>query len=144
MAKKIKAKVKLELDAGKATPSPPVGQALGQHGVNLMGFCKEFNAKTDKQPGMRIPVIITIYEDKTFSLELKTPPAAFLILKELGLSKGSGEPNKIKVGKISEEQLEKIANIKMKDLNAFDIEHAKNIIAGTARSMGIERESQLS
>jgi large subunit ribosomal protein L11 len=143
MAKKVKTKVKLELDAGKASPAPPVGQALGQHGVNLMGFCKEFNAKTEKNVGMRIPVIITIYEDKTFSLELKTPPAAFLILKELKLKKGSGEPNKKKVGKISEEILEKIAKIKMQDLNAYDIEMAKNIIAGTARSMGIERESEL-
>ncbi len=143
MAKKVKTKVKLELDAGKASPAPPVGQALGQHGVNLMGFCKEFNAKTEKNVGMRIPVIITIYEDKTFSLELKTPPAAFLILKELKLKKGSGEPNKKKVGKISEETLEKIAKIKMADLNAYDIEMAKNIIAGTARSMGIERESEL-
>ncbi len=141
MAKKIKTKVKLELDAGKASPAPPVGQVLGQHGVNLMGFCKEFNAKTQKSIGMRIPVIVTIYEDKTFSLELKTPPAAFLILKELGLSKGSGEPNKNKVGKISEDVLEKIAKIKMPDLNAYDIEMAKNIIAGTARSMGIDRES---
>jgi large subunit ribosomal protein L11 len=137
--KKIKAKVKLELEAGKATPAPPVGQALGQHGVNLMGFCKEFNAKTEKKAGLRIPVIVTVYEDKTFSLELKTPPAAFLILRELGLKKGSGEPNKIKVGKITEEQLKKIAEMKMPDLNAYDIEHAKNIIAGTARSMGIER-----
>lgn len=143
MAKKIKAKVKLELDAGKATPSPPVGQALGQHGVNLMGFCKEFNAKTEKKAGMRIPVIITIYEDKSFSLELKTPPAAFLILKELGLKKGSGEPNKLKVGKITEEQLEKIAKIKMPDLNAYNIDMAKNTVAGTARSMGIERASKL-
>jgi large subunit ribosomal protein L11 len=143
MAKKVKVKVKLELDAGKATPAPPVGQALGQHGINLMGFCKEFNAKTEKSIGLRIPVIVTVYEDKTFSLELKTPPAAFLILKELGLKKGSGEPNKIKVGRISEEILEKIAKIKMPDLNAYDIEMAKNIIAGTARSMGIDRESEL-
>lgn len=141
MAKKVKAKVKLELDGGKAVPGPAVGQALGQHGVNLMGFCKEFNAKTQKDIGLRIPVIVTVFEDKTIALEIKTPPAAFLILKELGLKKGSKEPNKIKIGKITEDQLEKIAKIKMPDLNAFNIEKAKNVIAGTARSMGIEREA---
>lgn len=136
--KKVKALVKLHLEANKATPSPPVGPALGQHGVNLMEFCKAFNAKTQKkEPGTIVPVIITIFEDKSFSFIMKTPPASMLIKKELKLDKGSKEPNKIKVGKITEEQLEKIAKIKMEDLNANDIEGAKNIIRGTCRSMGI-------
>jgi large subunit ribosomal protein L11 len=138
MGEKVKAQVKLQLPAGKATPSPPVGPALGQHGVNLMDFCKQFNAATEGQPGMIIPVVITIFENRNFTFITKTPPAAVLIKKELGLESGSKESNKIKVGKITEEQLEKIAKIKMPDLNAYKMESAKNIIRGTARSMGVE------
>ena len=138
MAKKVKALVKLHLEAAKATPSPPVGPALGQHGVNLMEFCKAFNARTQKaEAGTIVPVHITIYEDRSFTFVLKKPPASYLIKKELKLQKGSKEPNKVKVGKIKEETLEKIAKIKMEDLNCHDIEAAKNIIRGTARSMGI-------
>ena len=137
--KKVKAYVKLQLEAGKANPAPPVGPALGQHGVNIMEFCKQFNAKTQGNAGMIIPVVITIFEDKSFTFILKTPPAAVLIKKSLGLDKGSAEPNKAKIGKITEKQLEEIAKTKMEDLNANDVEAAKNIIAGTARSMGIDR-----
>ncbi len=139
MAKKVKAMVKMQLPAGKATPGQPVGPALGQHGCNLMDFCNQFNNATkDKDSDMIIPVVITIYEDRSLTFITKTPPAAVLVKKELGLSKGSSESNRDKVGKITEEQLEKIANIKMPDLNANDIEAAKNIIRGTCRSMGVE------
>jgi len=137
MAKKVLAKVKIQLAAGQATPAPPVGPALGQHGVNIGEFCKQFNDKTKDQPGMIIPAVITIWGDRTFSFITKTPPAAVLIKKEAGLAKGSGVPNREKIGSITEEQIEKIAKIKMEDLNAADIEAAKKMVAGTARSMGI-------
>ena len=137
MAKKILAKIKIQLAAGQATPAPPVGPALGQHGVNIGEFCKQFNDKTKDQPGMIIPAVITVWGDRTFSFITKTPPAAVLIKKEAGLAKGSGEPNKEKIGSITEEQVEKIAKIKMEDLNAADIEAAKKMVAGTARSMGV-------
>jgi len=138
MAKKVLTTVKLQCVAGQATPAPPVGPALGQHGVNIMEFCKQFNAKTKDQPGMVIPAVITVYSDRSFTFELRTPPAAVLLLKEAGLEKGSGVPNKTKVGKVTRAQLEKIANIKMKNLNAKDMEGAVKMIAGTARSMGLE------
>ena len=138
MAKKVTGMIKLQLQAGKATPAPPVGPALGQHGVNIMGFCKEFNAKTANQAGLIIPVVITVYQDRSFSFILKTPPAAVLIKKACSIEKGSGEPNKNKVSKITREQLQKIAETKMKDLNAANIETAISMIAGTARSMGVE------
>jgi large subunit ribosomal protein L11 len=138
MAKKIATQVKLQIPAGQANPAPPVGPALGQHGVNIMEFCKAFNEKTAKEQGMIIPVILTVYEDRSFSFITKTPPAAVLILKEIGEEKGSGEPNREKVNKITREQLEKIAKIKMKDLNARTIDSAVKIIEGTARSMGVE------
>ena len=138
MAKKVTGMIKLQLPAGKATPAPPVGPALGQHGVNIMGFCKEFNAKTANQAGLIIPVVITVYQDRSFSFILKTPPAAVLIKKACSIEKGSGEPNKNKVSKITREQLQKIAETKMKDLNAANIETAISMIAGTARSMGVE------
>lgn len=137
MAKKVVGMIKLQLPAGKATPAPPVGPALGQHGVNIMAFCKEYNAKTADQAGMTIPVIISVYQDRSFSFILKTPPAAVLIKKAAGLESGSGEPNKKKVGKINQEQLRKIAETKMPDLNAASIEAAMSMMAGTARSMGI-------
>ena len=137
MAKKVTGMIKLQLPAGKATPAPPVGPALGQHGVNIMGFCKEFNAKTANQAGLIIPVVITVYQDRSFSFILKTPPAAVLIKKELGLQSGSGVPNKTKVGKITKEQIRKIAELKMPDLNAASIETAMSMIEGTARSMGV-------
>ena len=137
MAKKIEGFIKLQIEAGKATPAPPVGPALGQHGVNIMGFCKEFNEKTAKDAGMIIPVVITVYADKTFSFITKTPPAAVLIKKACKIDKASGVPNKDKVAKISTEELQKIAEIKMKDLNAGSMETAISMIAGTARSMGI-------
>jgi len=137
MAKKVLAKIKIQLAAGQATPAPPVGPALGQHGVNIGEFCKQFNDKTKDQPGMIIPAVITVWGDRTFSFITKTPPAAVLIKKEAGLAKGSGEPNKEKIGSITEEQVEKIAKIKMEDLNAADIEAAKKMVAGTARSMGV-------
>lgn len=132
--------IKLQLQAGKATPAPPVGPALGQHGVNIMGFCKEFNAKTANQAGLIIPVVITVYQDRSFSFILKTPPAAVLIKKELGLDSGSGVPNRTKVGKLTQDQLRKIAETKMPDLNAANIESAMRMIAGTARSMGVTVE----
>ena len=135
--KKIMALVKLQIPAGQATPAPPVGPALGQHGANIMDFCKQFNAKTSSQPGMIIPVVITIYMDRSFTFITKTPPAAILLKKELGLDSGSAEPNREKVATVTHEQLVKIARIKMEDLNANDIDHAINMIAGTARSMGI-------
>ena len=138
MANKVTGMIKLQLPAGKATPAPPVGPALGQHGVNIMGFCKEFNAKTANQAGLIIPVVITVYQDRSFSFILKTPPAAVLIKKELGLESGSGVPNRVKCGKVTKEDIRKIAELKMPDLNAASIEAAMSMIAGTARSMGIE------
>lgn len=141
MAKKIVGMIKLQLPAGKATPAPPVGPALGQHGVNIMGFCKEFNAKTADKAGLIIPVVITVYQDKSFSFIMKTPPAAVLIMKAVGIEKGSSEPNKTKVGKISKEKIREIAELKMPDLNAGSIETAMSMVAGTARSMGIEVEN---
>ena len=140
MAKKVTGMIKLQLAAGKATPAPPVGPALGQHGVNIMGFCKEFNAKTANQAGLIIPVVITVYQDRSFSFILKTPPAAVLIKKELGLESGSGVPNRTKVGKLTKEQVRKIAELKMPDLNAATIEAATSMIEGTARSMGVTIE----
>ncbi len=138
MAKKVIAQIKLQLPAGKATPAPPVGPALGQHGVNIMEFCKQFNAKTADNAGMIIPVVLTVYADRSFTFELKTPPASILLKKAAGIEKGSGEPNRNKVGKVTREQLKEIAKIKMRDLNANDIEAAMRMIEGTARSMGIE------
>ncbi len=138
MAKKIAGYVKLQIPAGKATPAPPVGPALGQHGVNIMGFCKEFNEKTAKQAGYIIPVVITVYADRTFSFIMKTPPAPVLIKKAISIESGSGEPNKKKVGKITKAQLKEIAETKMPDLNAASVEAAMSMIAGTARSMGVE------
>lgn len=132
--------IKLQLPAGKATPAPPVGPALGQHGVNIMAFCKEYNAKTANQAGMTIPVIISVYKDRSFSFVLKTPPAAVLIKKAVGISSGSGEPNKNKVAKITKDQLKEIAESKMADLNAASVETAMSMIAGTARSMGVTVE----
>ena len=137
MAKKILANVKLQIPAGKANPAPPVGPALGQHGVNIMEFCKAFNARTQEQSGYIIPVVLTVFADRSFSFITKTPPASQLLLKAAGKSKGSGEPNKIKIGKISWDAVEEIAKMKMEDLNTTDIESAKQIIAGTARSMGL-------
>ena len=137
MAKKVTGMIKLQLPAGKATPAPPVGPALGQHGVNIMGFCKEFNAKTANQAGLIIPVVITVYQDRSFSYILKTPPAADLIKKELGLESGSGVPNRTKVGTLTKDQVRKIAELKMPDLNAATIETAMSMIEGTARSMGV-------
>lgn len=141
MAKKVTGMIKLQLQAGKATPAPPVGPALGQHGVNIMGFCKEFNAKTAAQAGYIIPVVITVYQDRSFSFILKTPPAAVLIKKELGLESGSGVPNRTKVGSLTKEQVRKIAEIKMPDLNAATIETAMSMIEGTAKSMGVTIEA---
>ena len=140
MAKKVTGMIKLQLPAGKATPAPPVGPALGQHGVNIMGFCKEFNAKTANQAGLIIPVVITVYQDRSFSFILKTPPAAVLIKKELGLESGSGVPNRTKVGTLTKDQIRKIAELKMPDLNAATVETAMSMIAGTARSMGVTVE----
>ena len=137
MAKKVTGMIKLQLPAGKATPAPPVGPALGQHGVNIMGFCKEFNAKTANQAGLIIPVVITVYQDRSFSFILKTPPAAVLIKKELGLESGSGVPNRTKVGSLTKDQVRKIAELKMPDLNAATIETAMSMIEGTARRMGV-------
>ena len=137
MAKKVTGMIKLQIPAGKATPAPPVGPALGQHGVNIMGFCKEFNAKTANQAGLIIPVVITVYQDRSFSFILKTPPAAVLIKKELGLESGSGVPNRTKVGSLTKDQVRKIAELKMPDLNAATIETAMSMIEGTARSMGV-------
>ncbi|NLY72519.1 MAG: 50S ribosomal protein L11 [Tissierellia bacterium] len=137
MAKKVVGLIKLQIPAGKATPAPPVGPALGQHGVNIMQFTKEFNAKTQDKMGYLIPVVITVYADRSFSFITKTPPAADLIKKALNLNSGSGEPNKSKVGSITKDQLKEIAEMKMEDLNAANIETAISMIAGTARSMGI-------
>jgi len=137
MGKKVIAVVKLQIEAGKANPAPPVGPALGQHGVNIMGFCKEYNAKTQSQAGTVIPVEITIYGDRSFTFITKTPPAKDLLLKAAGLEKGSGEPNTVKVGTVTRAQVREIAEIKMKDLNAVDIEGAMRQIEGSARSAGI-------
>ncbi|RSN71082.1 MULTISPECIES: 50S ribosomal protein L11 [Actinomadura] len=136
--KKVAAVVKVQLQAGAATPAPPVGTALGPHGVNIMDFCKQYNAATESQRGNVIPVEITIYEDRSFTFVTKTPPAAQLILKAAGVEKGSGEPHKNKVGSVTADQIREIATTKMPDLNAKDIEAAEKIVAGTARSMGIE------
>lgn len=138
MAKKVVAEVKLLIPAGKATPAPPVGPALGQYGVNIMEFCKAFNAATSSQAGMTIPVVVTVYSDRSFTFVLKTPPASVLLKKAAGVEKGSSEPNRAKVGKITRSQLREIAQIKMPDLNTTDIEAAMRIVEGTARSMGIE------
>ncbi|WP_319780477.1 50S ribosomal protein L11 [Maridesulfovibrio sp.] len=138
MAKKEIGKIKLQIPAGSANPSPPVGPALGQHGVNIMEFCKAFNAKTQDQKGMIIPVIITVYQDRSFSFITKTPPASTLLLKAAKLPKGSGEPNKNKVGKVTKAQVKEIAELKAPDLTAADTEAAMKSIMGTARSMGIE------
>ena len=138
MAKPIAAIVKLQCNAGAATPAPPVGPALGQHGVNIMEFCKAFNAQTQDQAGVTIPVVITVYEDRSFTFVTKTPPAAVLIKQAIGLDKGSGEPNRNKVGTITQAQVREIAEKKLADLNAHDVDQASKIIAGTARSMGVE------
>jgi large subunit ribosomal protein L11 len=138
MAKKVTAFIKLHIPAGKATPAPPVGPALGQHGLNIMDFCKAFNARTAKEEGMIIPVVITVYQDRSYTFITKTPPASILIKKVAGLAKGSGAPNKEKVGKLTEKQLEEIARQKMPDLNCYDLEAAKQIVRGTARSMGVD------
>lgn len=138
MAKKVVAEVKLQIPAGAANPAPPIGPALGQHGVNIMAFCKDFNSKTKGQEGFIIPVVITIYADKSFSFIMKTPPAGDLLKKAAGIAKGSGEPNKNKVGKVSMKQIEEIAKKKLPDLNTKDLEAAKKTIIGSAKSMGLE------
>jgi len=138
MAKTVTAKIKIHIPAGEAKPSPPVGPALGQHGVNIMEFCKAFNSQTEKQKGFLIPVVITVYEDRTFTFITKSPPASRLLIKAAGLEKASSNPLKDKVGKVTKAQVKEIATTKMKDLNTVDIDMAMNIIAGTARSMGIE------
>ena len=141
MAKKIEAYIKLQVPAGQANPSPPVGPALGQHGVNIMEFCKAFNAQTQKmEQGLPVPVVITVYGDRSFTFITKTPPAAILLIKAAGISKGSGTPNTDKVGKVNRAQLEEIANTKMPDLTAADLDAAVRTIAGTARSMGLDVE----
>ena len=140
MAKKVEKIVKLQIPAGKATPAPPVGPALGQAGVNIMGFTKEFNARTADQAGLIIPVVISVYEDRSFTFVTKTPPAAVLLKKAANIEKGSGEPNKNKVAKVSSDQIKEIAELKMEDLNAANVEAAMRMVAGTARSMGITVE----
>ena len=140
MAKKVMTQIKLQIPAGKANPSPPVGPALGQHGVNIMEFCKAYNAKTQDKEGLIVPVVITVYADRSFSFITKTPPAAVLLKKAAGIVKGSGEPNKTKVGTVSMEQVREIAEAKKTDLNANDVDQAMKIIMGTARSMGLEVE----
>ena len=140
MAKKVVAMIKLHCPAGQANPAPPVGPALGQHGVNIMEFCKAFNARTQEQAGLIIPAVITVYADRSFTFELKSPPAAVLLKRAAKIKKGSGEPNKEKVGTVSQKDLEEIVEIKKADLNAWDLEAAKKIIAGTARSMGLDVE----
>ena len=138
MAKKVMALIKLQVEAGKANPSPPIGPALGQHGVNIMDFCKAFNARTAQDEGMIIPVVITVYQDRSFTFITKTPPAAVLLKKAAKIAKGAGDPKRERVGQVSRQQVEEIAKQKMVDLNANDLEAAVKIIAGTARSMGIE------
>lgn len=138
MAKKIVAYIKLQIPAGQANPAPPVGPALGQHGLNIMDFCKNFNARTQKMAGTIIPVVITVYSDRTYSFITKTPPASFLLAKAAGVEKGSGEPNRVKVGKVTRAQVEEIARTKLPDLNTTSLEAAIRTIEGTARSMGIE------
>ncbi len=140
MAKKITGYIKLQIPAGKANPSPPVGPALGQKGVNIMEFCKQFNARTSDKDGLIIPVVITVFSDKSFIFITKTPPAAVLLLKAAKVEKGSAEPHRNKVGKVSKSQVKEIAQMKMPDLNAFDVDHAMSMVAGTARSMGITVE----
>ncbi len=140
MAKKVLTTIKLQIPAGQANPAPPVGPALGQHAVNIMEFCKAFNAKTQAQVGTIIPVEVTVFEDRSFTFITKTPPAAVLLREALGIDKGSGEPNRVKVGKVSREKVREIAELKMPDLNANDVEAAMKIIEGTARSMGVEVE----
>jgi large subunit ribosomal protein L11 len=138
MAKKVLAMIKLQVEAGKANPSPPIGPALGQHGVNIMDFCKAFNAKTANDEGLIIPVVITVYQDRSFSFITKTPPAAVLLKKAAKIAKGAGDPKRDRVGSVTRQQVEEIAKLKMVDLNANDLDAACKIIAGTARSMGIE------
>jgi large subunit ribosomal protein L11 len=138
MAKKVQALVKLQIPAGKANPSPPVGPALGQHGVNIMDFCKQFNARTQKEEGMIIPVVITIHTDRSFTFITKTPPAAILLLKAAKLEKGSGTSGKVKVGSVTKKQVEEIAKLKLPDLNCTDLDAAVKTVEGTARSMGLE------
>lgn len=138
MAKKVTGIIKLQIPAGQANPAPPVGPALGQHGVNIMGFCKEFNAKTKDQPGMVIPVIITVYQDKSFTFITKSPPASILLKKAAGITAGSKQPNKDKVGKVTRKQVMEIVKLKAKDMNAISEEAAFRVVSGTARSMGIE------
>ncbi|MBP7675816.1 MAG: 50S ribosomal protein L11 [Thermoanaerobaculia bacterium] len=138
MAKKVVGQVKLQIEAGKATPAPPVGTALGPQGVNIMDFCKAFNARTQKDLGLIIPVVVTVYSDRSYSFILKTPPASVLLKKAAKVEKGSGVPNKNRVGKVTMQQVEEIAKLKLVDLNAADLEAAKKTVAGTARSMGIE------
>jgi len=138
MAKELKTKIKLQAPGGKATPAPPIGPALGQHGINIGQFVQQFNERTREFNGMTVPVVISVFSDRSFTFELKSPPASVLLKQEAGIAKGSGVPNKDKVGKVTKEQVRKIAKTKMKDLNAFDIEHAARIVEGTARSMGIE------
>jgi large subunit ribosomal protein L11 len=140
MAKKVTAIVKLQIPAGQANPAPPVGPALGQQGVNIMAFCKEFNAATQKDAGLVIPVVISVYQDKSFSFITKSPPASTLLKRAAGIAKGSGAPNRDKVGKVNRKQIQEIAKLKEKDLNARDVDHACRIIEGTARSMGVEVE----
>jgi large subunit ribosomal protein L11 len=141
VAKKVLTQIKLQIPAGQANPAPPVGPALGQHGVNIMEFCKAFNAATQQQSGTITPVVITVYQDRTFSFVTKTPPASVLLVKAAGIEKGSGEPNRNKVGKVTKAQVEEIARTKMPDLNASSVEAAMRMIEGTARSMGIEIEA---
>ena len=140
MAKKVMGQVKLQIAAGKATPAPPVGTALGPHGVNIMDFCKAFNAKTASQDGLIIPAVVTVYQDRSYSFITKTPPAAVLLKRAANIAKGSGEPNRSKVGKVTQQQVDEIAKTKMPDLNADSIQAAAKIVAGTARSMGIDVE----
>ena len=136
--KKVQAVVKPQVSAGAATPAPPVGSALGPHGINIMEFCKQFNSRTASQPGMVIPVVVTVFADRSFTFITKTPPAAILLLRELGIEKGSPQPNRQKVGQVTRAQVKKIAELKMPDLNANTVEQAMAMVAGTARSMGIE------
>ncbi|MBI4552158.1 MAG: 50S ribosomal protein L11 [Candidatus Latescibacteria bacterium] len=138
MAKKVVAVVKLQVPAGNANPAPPVGSALGQHGVNPMEFCKAFNAKTQGQEGLIIPVVVTVYADRTFTFVTKTPPAAVLLKREAGIAKASGQPNRMKIGRVTREQVRQIAELKLPDLNATDLDAAMSMVEGTARSMGIE------